>query len=284
MANYRILIADFPYKPNEPETARWIEETIVKLHADPRIGPSGTHRMSVKDTPITMSRNRVLCAAEKNNIDYVLMVDQDMDPDMDTGDEKRKPFWDSSWEFVKDFGKPCCIAAPYCGPPPKENVYAFRWTDSEGHAPGPSHRLEQYTRFEAVQMRGIHQADALATGLILIDMRAVAKLKHPRFYYEWQDTREIQKASTEDVTFSRDLRLVKIPLFVNWDAWAGHWKPKCVGKPEFCGADSVSDHLREGLLAAGKPTTAAVDSPPAERTRLDDYIVKGPNGFEYQPK
>jgi hypothetical protein len=38
-------------------------------------------------------------------------------------------------------------------------------------------------------------------------------------------------ASTEDVAFSRDLTYAGVPLFCAWQSWAGHIKPKMVGKP-----------------------------------------------------
>lgn len=253
MAKHTILIAEFPFgAQTHPSVSDWVTETIVKMREDPAIGPGNVHRMSVNDTPITMSRNRVLCAAEANGIDYVLMIDSDMAPDIPTGMKTIKPFWDSSWAFAQNHNGPCVIAAPYCGPPPHENVYAFRWTTLEGGQPNPSFKLEQFTRYEASIMTGIVVADALATGLMLIDMKAIAKLKHPRFYYEWSDDRQIQKGSTEDVTFSRDLGLVGVPLYCNWDAWAGHYKLKCVGKPEFVTAAGISEQLRSGLMAAAQ--------------------------------
>ena len=66
------------------------------------------------------------------------------------------------------------------------------------------------------------------------------------FYYEWIDEFQAQKISTEDVTATRDISLhgtLKLgynPLRVNWDAWAGHWKVKCVDKPLVLSADDVN--------------------------------------------
>ena len=69
------------------------------------------------------------------------------------------------------------------------------------------------------------------------------------FYYEWTDRFQQEKASTEDVTATRDmaahgiLELGYNPLRVNWDAWAGHWKPKCVDKPGVLTSSDVNNKL-----------------------------------------
>jgi hypothetical protein len=34
-------------------------------------------------------------------------------------------------------------------------------------------------------------------------------------------------------------------VFCNWDAWAGHWKPKCVGKPQIVQAQDISAKLKQ---------------------------------------
>ena len=124
------------------------------------------------------------------------------------------------------------IAAPYCGPAPVEEVYAFKWAQTETGGGNPNFKVANYDRYDAAGYKGILPAAALATGLMLIDMRAVKRLPHPRFYYEWTNEKQTHKASTEDVTFSRDLYLRGVPLYVNWDAWAGHHKLKLVPRPE----------------------------------------------------
>ena len=79
------------------------------------------------------------------------------------------------------------------------------------------------------------------------------------FYYEYTDEFQAQKASTEDVTVTRDIsiagmwRLGYNPVFCNWNAWAGHMKQKIVGKPRRLTVDTVAEKLRrsarEGIEA-----------------------------------
>lgn len=267
MPQYKVMIAQFPYgNSTHPAVGDWVAETVVKCREDKRIGPGNVTLWRKADTPITMTRNQCLLRAEQMGIDYVLMVDSDMEPDLPL--PGAKPFWDTAWEFALAHDGPCVIAAPYCGPPPVEGVYAFRWEGQQSNHPGRDAQLLPFTRTEAAEATGIQRAAALATGMMLIDMRAVARLPHPRFYYEWKGDGErcptcgvpkpgeqAHKASTEDVTFSRDLTYHRVPIYVTWDCWQGHWKPKCVGKPQPVHPDAVPQWMKERAaeLAGGRP-------------------------------
>jgi hypothetical protein len=207
------------------------------------------------------------------------MIDSDMKPDL--GGPDAKPFFASSFDFlVNHYHKgPVIIGAPYCGPPPAECVYVFRWQNQQSHNPNPDFQLEMYDRHTAVKLAGIQECAALPTGLIMYDMR-VFELTEPKaegdkpwFYYEYPDLYQSQKASTEDVTMTRDASLVGTqklgynPVFCNWDAWAGHWKPKCVGKPVFIEAKGVSDKMKSCWSAGVDNSVKLIDfrSPIADK-------------------
>lgn len=117
-------------------------------------------------------------------------------------------------------------------------------------------------------MSGIQSCAALPTGVIMYDMRAFDLIDYPYFDYEWEgDGARCQqcnqpkpgprtkKMSTEDVVNTRNISLngqIELgynPVFCNWDAWAGHWKPKCVGKPHLLTADAVAETLRNAVLS-----------------------------------
>lgn len=237
-----LLIARFPFGNSEaPSVANWLVSTVVQLKSDPRIGV--IHRMEVDDTPITMGRNRVLKAARDMRVDYVLMIDSDMAPDL--AYPGAKPFLPGALDFALQHEGPCIVAAPYCGPPPHENVYVFRWAAFETNDPNHGMRLEQYHREEAAIRGGFEEVAALPTGLILINMRALERMLPPWFYYEWADKEQSEKASTEDVTFTRDASLAGVRVYCYWDAWAGHHKRKCVGKPTYLTVDLVREQFAE---------------------------------------
>lgn len=259
--SYDILICTFSYggnggmKSEHPDVRDWLLTTIPEMKEDPRIGK--VNLVDMADTPITMTRNRAVRFARENNYDLLLMLDSDMAPDLLLGeDPDAKPFWSSSLDYMIEYGKPLAIAAPYCGPPPIENIYVFRWRNNQSDTPDEIDlRLDQFTREEAFSRGGIEHVAALPTGLFLCDVR-VFDLTAPKekgdsgwFYYEYEDIYESEKCSTEDVTATRDLSLKGErdwgynPVCINWDAWAGHWKPKVVGKPQLVTPSMVSERL-----------------------------------------
>jgi hypothetical protein len=266
----KLLICCFSYggnggmKSEHPDVRDWLIDWIPRLEADPRI--ESVARLDIADTPITMTRNRAVVTARAMGADLLLMLDSDMRPDNLIGqDHTAVPFLEVALDRIYDHWEkgPLVIGAPYCGPPPNECVYVFRWRTRESHHPGIDMALDMYGREEAAERTGLEEVAALPTGLILFDMRAF-ELTEPRekgdhswFYYEYTDLYQTQKASTEDVTATRDISLIgeeKLgynPLLVAWNCWAGHWKPKCVSKPTIIHASSVgkkmADAARERL-------------------------------------
>lgn len=254
-----------------PDLREWLVPLIAKLSTDPRVDQ--IRMWNLADTPITMTRNRCVMQAREFGIDVLVMIDSDMKPDMLAGQPDAKPFFDTSFQFLIDhYHKgPCVIGAPYCGPPPAECVYIFRWQNAQSEHPNPDFQLEMYDRHTAAKMAGIQECAALPTGLIMYDIRAFELIEpkkegdKPFFYYEWKDIYATDKASTEDVTNTRDLSLAGVqklgynPVYCNWDAWAGHWKPKCVGKPQYISASGVSHKLKDCWEAGVEPDVKLVD-------------------------
>lgn len=264
---FNIGICTFSYGGNGgissevPDIREWMVPLVANMTKDPRV--ANVRIWNLSDTPITMTRNRCVLMAREYGTDVLVMVDSDMRPDLNIGEPGAKPFFESSFDFVANHYHrgPVVVGAPYCGPPPQENVYVFRWQNMQSHNPNPDWQLEGYDRHTAVKMSGIQECAALPTGLIMYDMRAFEitepkdKSSNPWFYYEWKDKFAAEKASTEDVTQTRDLAIAGSqvlgynPVFCNWDAWAGHWKPKCVGRPVVLDSVAVGQKLREVVLS-----------------------------------
>ena len=272
-----------------PDIREWMVPLVADLSKDPRIDQIRVWNLA--DTPITMTRNRAVLQARQFGVDVLVMIDSDMKPDMNAGQPDAKPFFQSSFDFlVKHYAQgPCVIGAPYCGPPPVECVYVFRWQTMQSEHPGPDFQLEMYDRHTATKMAGIQECAALPTGLIMYDMRAFAVTEptsasdKPWFYYEWKDHFAAEKASTEDVTMTRDLSLVGTqklgynPVYCNWDAWAGHWKPKCVGKPVYIAASGIADKMKQSFEANVEAGVKIVDfkSPLADKIKPFDDMGMG---------
>lgn len=247
----RLAVARFPGEGVEAVgCVDWLMQTVHDFRDDP--GYELLPPFSIRDTPVTMSRNRAVVFAREMRADLLLFLDSDMVPDLDVGkDPGAKPFLRTSLDFMAKVDGPSVVAAPYCGPPPHESVYVFDWK-WEGDARRPDFRgcLEMVPRNFAAHLTGIQQAAALATGVQLMTMDVFDRLPAPWFYYEAKDREWTRKASTEDVTFSRDCTLLRVPTFCNWDAWAGHVKQVVVGKPLKATVDIVHSKIR-GIIAAG---------------------------------
>jgi len=269
---FDLLIATFSYAGNGgfqseyPAVGRWLTKVAMAADKNPHIGRVVHGEFA--DTPIPMCRNAACEVAIEQGFDLLLMVDSDMRPDLYVGKNlEAKPFWDSSFAFWLDHFDtgPCYVFAPYCGPPPdpifggEENVYVFQWANKCNSPDNRGPRLAPYTREQAAMMVGFWPAGAGPTGLCLLDVRGLKKQDPFWFDYEYEGDgdrcphcravkpgRRTKKCTTEDVFFFRNAALADIPSFCNWDAWAGHMKPECVGKPIL----STTDSVRNELLAA----------------------------------
>ena len=286
MPKYKVLVCQFPgSNTTHPEVGDYLAGLQYRMAQDPRIGEENVMAWKKSDTPITMTRNEALVVAEHRGADYVVMIDSDMHPDCIHERDGGKPFWQTSWDFMLANPRAAMIAAPYCGPPPNESVYIFRWNTSQDQRPNPNMTLEMYDRHTASTQRGIQPVAALPTGLCIINMAAIRDLPHPRFDYEWKDRHgmgekkcdacghaipgeRVFKASTEDVFFSRNLWYRGWPVYCNWDAWAGHYKLKLVGPPQRIPIDSFPQMMR----------TWASDLPPL---KIPDPYVHGAPRAEF---
>jgi hypothetical protein len=258
----KLLIARFPYGGVEnTKGVDWLVKSVIELKSDKRIDAE-LMRLSVNDTPITMTRNLVCKAAQDKGADIILMIDNDIVPDW----QAVKPFLKHSLDFMFDHKGPCVVASPYCGPPPHENIYVFQWVDHQSDNPDETDfRLAQFSREQAAIMAGIQEVAALPTGLILMHTAALRHLPLPWFSYEYTDDYEVQKASTEDVVFTRNCSMAGVAVYCNWDSWSGHVKQKIVGKPQILRAGAVTKKLREAIRKNVEIGEAMVDvNPPVK--------------------
>lgn len=273
-----------------PNHATWLASTSVKAAKDERIGrfdvrffgdiPLSMERNRIVRAAMDGGYDAILMIDSDNEIDGYVGAERDA-----------KPFWDSSIGFLYERelrGLPTVVCAPYCGPPPHpvngggENVYVFYVEDFETLDPGQPNggwKVVPYSRQHAATMRGIQPIAAGPTGVILYSTSAFRVLpesvapeevleqyrkgelhlerakqlldRKSWFYYEYTDAARSQKASTEDVTSTREIQLAGIVkfrepiVFCNWDSWAMHLKPKRVGKPSILPIEAVSQSFQE---------------------------------------
>ena len=316
----RVMFVSFCYGGNGglsmvlPHVMEWMIKTVAEAKEDKRV--EQVIYTNIAETPITMARNRAVVKARQAKVDVLVMIDSDQEPDLYLdSDPSAKPFFQSSFDFLYDNWDtfPAVIASPYCGPPPHpvrgggENVYVFQWEDYEsGQALETPQSLEQFTRRQASRCIGIEAVAALPTGLCMFAMPAFELTepkpgnRHPGwFYYEYEDQYGAVKASTEDVTATRDMAIASYILlghsciYVNWDAWAGHAKVKMVGRPAFMSTSAVGGRIKDSIfngVEAGVREVKIEDilkhAPPQlhERMRAAKTNLEATDGIPEKPK
>lgn len=254
--SFSVYLSRFAYSGNSgyPSLLPQIADWQTNLYHDCQMDSSVSNLFmppAYSDTPITMTRNKAVQDARAAGADFLLMMDSDNAPDCEPDG---KPFWDTSWEFVKNHYEkgPCVVFAPYGGPPPTEVPYVFKWAANENDVQD-SFQLKMLEREEAALYMGIHEMAAGPTGLILYDMRCFDLYDPPYFNYEYTDKYCTEKASTEDVFNLRNISLAGLnhlgynPVFCNFDAWAGHAKNKMVRKPRPLQASGICEQMKRAL-------------------------------------
>lgn len=289
MPKYRVFVQRFPYGSVEhTPCVTWLMEFAQHVTKDPRFDV--IFGKPLDDTPITMTRNRSVELAKKASADFLLMIDSDMDPDCELGTDPRvKEFWPTTIDFMLNHKGPCVVGAPYCGPPPAENIYVFNWQNMETLDTKDlgGMKIGQYSREHAFMLQGIQEVAALPTGLIVFDMRGFDRIEPPYFSYEYDNQGprcagcghpergpESSKASTEDVVTTRDLSIAGVPQYCNWDAWAGHRKVKTVRKPRPFTADGVAAKMHDAVKNRIRDDERLVDRkvPPKWQDEVDAAI------------
>lgn len=239
-----ILIARLSYGGFERvEIANWLVQTALALHEHPRVA-NCFHKI-VTGYPTPRVRNQVLKLCREKRIDFAVMIDEDMVPDVHSFDRAcgydhlpamrdQKNFFPHALDFALEHPGPCVIGAPYCAGPPEERVLVSRFREKQSDCPNAmlgGIQLSCFTREEAAERTGFEMVSSLPTGLILIDMRTLDVLGAPWFDYEYKDVHETELASTEDTVFSRNALYLGIPQYCAWQSWAAHIKTKVVGRP-----------------------------------------------------
>ena len=275
-----------------PEFVPWYAKVSAQLEADPRVGRVGWQKYGDIPLSMERNRV-VKDAREGGYDVIVMLDSDNVPDLYVGSDPEAAEFISSSLDFLllrRRHGLPSVVCAPYCGPPPhpvrggEENVYVFQFQNRVSDEPATDSgvRLEPYSRNHAAIMRGIQAIGAGPTGVIMYSVDAFellpvvetnsieilqdvrdGKLSLERaqqlldreswFFYEHPDREQTTKASTEDVTNTREIQFAGIEkfghsvVFCNWDSWAGHYKPKCVGKPSVIPIEAVSGMFREAV-------------------------------------
>lgn len=215
--------------------------------------------------PTTRCRNYVAQKAKTDGFHVLLMLDDDMRPDVELGrDAGAKPFLQTALDFMLAHESgPCVVGAPYCGSPPEQRVMVMKNVAYAPDMPGGAGvKIQSYSRDEAAVQTGVGRVSALPTGCLLIDLRVLDILPPPWFEYEFADPPfNTALASTEDVVFTRNLDWLRIPQYAAWDSWAGHMKRYTTAKPRLAPVDAIPVSIWEAWSKGWRPA-ATFDGTP----------------------
>lgn len=177
--------------------------------------------------PTPCARNQAVKKAREARADILVMVDDDMAPDV--------RFFGAAVDFLikhsVEGNGPAVIGAPYCCAPPEESVLAFENGSIETGCGTPVWKVHRIPREDAARRVGVEQVINIGTGFIAYDMACFDKITPPYFAYQYTDEFHTNIIETEDCYLHRRLSTNRVPLYVDWTHWAGHWKQKRVDKP-----------------------------------------------------
>lgn len=206
--------------------------------------------------PTDRVRNAACRQAKENGHHFLLMLDDDMAPDLLLGKEPgAQPFLPAALDWCLDHDGPCLVGAPYCGAPPAQEVMVMKNREyAPGLPDGMGVKLDKYTRDEAAREVGIGKVAALPTGCLLVDLRVLDVLPPPWFAYEFEDPPyNTRMASTEDIVFTRNLDWLGVPQYAAWSSWAGHVKTFTTGRPYVAPVYDIPTSIRRAWDRGWRP-------------------------------
>jgi hypothetical protein len=237
---WSVMLARFPGSGMErTEIVDWIAQAQVWGHANERIGKILNWQHISGALPVSAARNRSVRDAIDLGVDFLVMLDSDMAPDIGS-----KPFLPTAFDFATERWQtvPTVIAAPYLMGAPESKPVVGRWASNNG---GSNIFVSMYTREEAATMTGIQPAPFLGTGLTLFDVRVFAgftvgertiKAAPPWFEFEFEEPYHDKVVCGEDIHCTRNIAgaFAAYGLETNycaWDCWSDHVKSVRQGKP-----------------------------------------------------
>ena len=166
----------------------------------------------IDQEPTPAARNNAVEQAKRLDRDLLIMIDNDMLPNMEWF-----AFVCSIYRNSKD--PPMVIGSPYRGGEPERLVQVL---DID---------LKRVTLEDANKRFGCASVRCCGTGLIAIDMEVFDKIKHPYFDYVYTDETHSDVQWTEDFYFTNKVHEAEWCVNVTWDHWSGHDKSEIVSRP-----------------------------------------------------
>lgn len=208
------------------ETGAFLFDLGCKLSTHPLIAK--VSQAVLRSSRIAMNRNLLVKSAIEDGVDFLLMIDPDMAPDMYVDHcSGALSFIESSLQHLVEnpFG---IIGAPAVGEPPDMKVNVF-----VNGPDGVGRRMTHAELLERVQDPRIEDVVAMGTGLMLIHMPIFCHLQQPYFQDEYTDNTFTELKKSQDIVFTERAHMAGIPVWCNYYSFSGHVKSSILGCPGF---------------------------------------------------
>lgn len=221
---YGLKITRLTYGMTEhPHVGTWLLRSVMAVTHDPRLrklAPDGYQSIC----PVDMAHNKALFDAKKMGMDYLCMIDNDVLPDLSKG---APPFLISALNFVMKHDGPCMVAAPVLNRfDDGDKVCVYDWhTDTQTGR----RKMQAVPVEQCAGLTGFGRVQATGTGLVLIDLDCLEKIRTPWFEFVYYDEYHTDGQMTDDVNFCLKLGEAGVPIYAAWDSPAEHFKPLRLG-------------------------------------------------------
>lgn len=249
MPTYRVMVARLAVSGwHRAEVADFCLYASQHAHDNPLIG--GIVHSKFGQTPAPVARNAAVAEAQRENIDVLVMIDDDM--------VVPGAFFGRACSFLFSHHGPAAIGVPYVCGGQNQRVQVFEWTTQANGAREHGFRSSHIPREDAARRTGIEQVLNIGTGCVAYNLSAFAKIAPPHFDYRYTDQTHSVLAETEDFYCHRKLYAAHVPVFVDWDSWAGHVKESKLSKPAIVSREEIDEiwlAQAGALLNSAKPLT-----------------------------
>lgn len=243
-----------------------IGNTLIEIctcaDRDPEVQPyivdGSISFLATQKFPTDCARNSIVKTAQDRRADFLMMIDVDGAPAVGT--------FKSFFTFLRTQQVPSVVGAPYVAA--DGEVQVFHWTTQQQiKKPLDSFALTRYNRDLAATKTGFERVASMGTHCVMFDMRVFGQVPPPYFRYQYADASFCDVRETEDCWCMRQFFHSDIPMFVDWDHPAAHFKelplkmphPLALSEiPEFYKGKmrSLEDSKPKNNLAASQPESS----------------------------
>ena len=204
------------------EVCNFVSNAWKQRYTDPELSNIEIIDCPIQKFPTDTARNVLVNIAHQHNVDLLFMIDEDASPPYS--------FFKQAIQFLTKQPIPSVYGCPYLSGDGEAQVFRF----IPVHSPDPvqpAWKLLRIPRAEAFIKKGVDRVASIGTHCICYDMRVFNQIAKPYYRYSYNED-HTAVVETEDCYAHRNMVQNNIPIFCNFDSWAGHWKLQEIGPLE----------------------------------------------------